>query len=453
MRALIYKPGLNDGSQNELPNLGMAILAKELKGIGYDVTIYDGHFQKLPEIDIMDLITASDLVCFSLVSQEWELKETQWAINIAHAMHKKVMIGGPHAYAYWDILQEDERITHLIVGEADGNIDEIINNPCALKVQRPGSAKGFTAPDFSDLIGKEDILGDPLYTSRGCTNLCNFCMGGKIHRGWRARSLGEDFWEEIRGLAQFTKLKRVYIVDDCFSADLEHAKMFLRGWFVNGYSDKYELKIMNVRADQIDLELLLLMKMCKVEELPIGVESADPEVFRHVGKGETLEDIKRAIAMIQEAGIIPWLNMIVGLPHDNPKRHQNSLNWILDIPGRKIVHWFQFAPFRNTKAYDWLLRHGYIGDGYIPKAYGRRYDEFPWYPDFRTSDFSEVQRARAQLEGYLMCESPIVMNTPNLWKVSCELGLGKEYRHWEETADIEEYTKKHLEFKKERGQV
>jgi radical SAM superfamily enzyme YgiQ (UPF0313 family) len=96
---------------------------------------------------------------------------------------------------------------------------------------------------------------------------------------------------------------------------------------------------MNVRADQIDLELLLLMKMCKVEELPIGVESADPEVFRHVGKGETLEDIKRAIAMIQEAGIIPWLNMIVGLPHDNPKRHQNSLNWILDIPGRKIVHW------------------------------------------------------------------------------------------------------------------
>jgi hypothetical protein len=45
------------------------------------------------------------------------------------------------------------------------------------------------------------------------------------------------------------------------------------------------------------------------------------------------------------------------------------------------------------------------------------------------------------------------MNTPNLWKVSCELGIGKAYRYWEETADIEGYTKKHLEFKKERGQV
>jgi len=455
MKTLIYKPGLSDGSGGDLPHLGIGILAKELAKQDYDVTIYDGHFKKIEDYQITELITKADILCLSLTSQEWDLEETQWVIDLAKAQNKVILLGGPHAYGYWDILDQDERIDQIVVGEVDNQIKRTIIGKYGFKrnVARIGRAPKFESPDFSGMIGKEDILGYPLYTSRGCTNLCNFCMGGKIHRGWRKRELDKDFWEEVKGLKQFPKLKRVYLVDDCFSADLDHAKHFLMSWFVNGYPDKYELKIMNVRADQIDSELLSIMKMCKVEELPIGVESASPEVFNYIGKGETLEDIRKAITAIQSAGITPWLNMIVGLPHDNPERHQVSLKWVLDVEGPKIVHWFQFAPFRNTNAYNWLLKQGVIEDGYIPKAYGRRYDEFPWYPEFGTEDFTVIQRARAQLEGYLMCGSPIVMNTPNLWKVSCELGLAKEYRHWEEIADIEGYTKKHLEFKKERGQV
>ena len=732
VKVLIYKPGLDDGSQNEIPNLGMGILAAELTRIGYEITIYDGHLKKMHKKFIRELLYKSGIICLSLTSQEWELKETQWVIDEAFRQRKITIIGGPHAYAYYDILCYDERIDQIVVGEVDGQIEKTLfvknhlNSPVINKI---GKAKEFTAPNFTNLIGKEDMLGYPLYTSRGCTNLCltgdttvhtiegdfpisslvgketkvlsrdpdtqepvytqaihirktqemakivrvhftdgshidctpdhkfkvfrpknqyvseiefdveaqdlrpkqqvravmfqelggrtsiltrrnirklrsrtvmesiigrklekgewvhhkdhdksndlpcnleltkdilhipychpeasqrmkknnpvrnipteklrengkknigkkrsiesrmkyresklgnknpnyieggvhtiqksripeinhkvsrieymiqredvycmevpgiewfyankvlvhncSFCMGGKIHRGWRPRQIREVF-EELKNLEQFPKLRRVYVIDDCFSADIYHARLFLSRWYAEGWSEKYELSIMNVRADQIDAELLYLMALCGVKELPIGVESADPTVFKYVGKGETLEDIRKAISTIQNAGITPWLNMIVGLPLDNQERHQNSLNWVLGIDHPRIVHWFQFSPFRKTKAYDWCLKQGVIEDGFIPNAYGRKYDEFPWFPSHETEDFSKVQRARAQLEGYLACGSPILINTPNLWKVSCELGLGKAYRNWEEIAPIKEYTDKHLKYKVERGQL
>ena len=450
-KVLIYKTGLNDGSQNEIPNLGMGILAREMKRIGHEVVIYDGHFHRMPETYIHELIANNDIICLSLASQEWNLAQTQWVIELAHVLKKTVILGGPHAYAYWDILLNDKRIDKIVVGEVDYQVEKVLttNSP----VVNIGRANVLSSPDFSSLIGKDNVLGYPLYTSRGCTNLCCFCMGGKIHRGWRHREFNADFFTELASLKTYPNLKRVYIIDDCFSANLDHAKQVLIHWKTLGYYKKYSLCIVNVRADQIDEELLSLMADCRIEELPIGVESADEEVFRYVGKGETLDDIKKAIMVIQEAGITPWLNMIVGLPHDNPKRHNKSLRWVLDIKGPKVTHWFQFSPFRNTKAYDWLIKQGAIDDGFIPSAYGRRYDELPWYPEFETEDFTKVQRARAQLQAFLLCGSPILINVPNLWKVSCELGLIGEYNLWEKIAPIQDYVEKHLGYKKEREQA
>jgi len=172
-------------------------------------------------------------------------------------------------------------------------------------------------------------------------------------------------------------------VDDAFTADLEHAKAFLR-LFNEGLFD-YDPGNQR-QADQLDDEFLhLLSKNCSI--LPIGVESADETVFKAIGKGETLEDIKKGILKIQSHGITPWLNMIVGLPKDTFAHHFRSVDWCTYIPDPKIVHWFQYAPFRGTRAYDYFLKQGCFEDGFIPSPYGRRYDELPWEPDFETRVF------------------------------------------------------------------
>lgn len=446
-RILLYKPGLNDGSQQELPNIGMAILGKSIKEDGNKISVFDWHFK--PPYGIRPFPTKIDIICLSLVSQEWE--EANLFID-NYGKDTLIIIGGPHAFSYWDILEKDERIWKVVVGEADGQWDKIINSP--EKVVFLDKPEKLYTPDFSNFMGIENMKAYPLYTSRGCTARCSFCVGSKNHGKYRKRDIIE-IMAELKSISiLYPSVEKIYVIDDCFSGDIEHAKIFLWNWLVNDYEKKYELQIINVRADQIDYELLNLMKLSGVKMLPIGVESADPEVFKHVGKGETLDDIRKAITMIQNAGITPWMNMIVGLPYDNPERHKNSLEWCLSIPQPRIVHWFQMAPFRKTKAYDYFLQQGCFEDGFIPSPYGRRYDELPWESGFETEDFSKEERMLAQLEGYLRCHSPVLVNSLERVKKICEAnGMMDIFREWESSSNIKEYVEKELPKKVLKGQV
>jgi radical SAM superfamily enzyme YgiQ (UPF0313 family) len=235
---------------------------------------------------------------------------------------------------------------------------------------------------------------------------------------------------------------------------MEHAKEFLEFYLREGYAEKYALNIFNVRADQLDEEMLALMVRCGIKTLPIGVESADPEVFRYVGKNETLDEIRKGIETIQHAGIVPWLNMIVGLPLDTPERNRNSIEWVKSIPDPKIVHWFQYAPFRRTKAYGFMVAARAIYDGYIPQPYGKRYDELPWFPDFGTRDFTAQQRGLAQLEAFLETRAPILYNSmPKVTDLCLNNGMHNLLADWIRDAPIKEYIENSLKDKQKKGQL
>ena len=262
----------------------------------------------------------------------------------------------------------------------------------------------------------------------------------------------ESIREEFKGIHQYPAIRTVHVVDDAFSADIDHAKAFLDFYLSEGFP--YKLNIFNVRADQLDAEILSMMKRCGITTLPIGVESADPTVYHYVGKGETLDDIRAGIEKIQAAGIVPWLNMIVGLPHDNPDRNRNSIEWVQSIPDPKVTHWFQYAPFRGTKAYDWMVQRGAIQDGYIPKPYGRRYDDLPWYPDFDTPEFTREDRAVSQLEAFLSTKSPILVNSmQKVMDLCVSNNMLPLLSKWVQDAPIKKYLENSKPDKVRKGQL
>lgn len=440
MKILLYKPGTSDGSENEMPNLGMGIIARSIKDAGHKVEVYDGH---LTYSGVRHDIPLSgygfDIVALSLVSLEHQKR-------VSKDEGLSVWLGGPHAYSYYDLIEGFDKI---IVGEADGQIDTILNSKERI-VQLPHPDK-LVSPDYSDFYGKEKMIGYTTYISRGCTNRCSFCQSGHAHGKFRIRPL-EDVYQEFDSIKQYPKVETIHMVDDSFSADLLHAKKFLEWYIQQEYP--YKLNIFNVRADQIDKELLMLMKLARVTILPIGVESGCQEVYDFVGKGETLEDIRKAIIMIQGMGIIPWLNMIVGLPKDTVKNNRESINWVLGIDDPKIVHWFQYAPFRRTKAYSWLVEEGAIEDGYTPKPYGDRYDKLPWKPDFEIVDFTIQEREVAQLESYLSTHSPILINNINhVIDLCLKYDMMNLLEDWFMFAPIRQYVEKDRPNKQRKGQI
>lgn len=450
MSAIIWKPGLDDGSQGEMPNVGMGILAAEFKRCGHDVIILDHHLSGNMELLKHRIAyTSREWLAVSLVSEEWLNPMTKAVMKYAKDSGMKIMVGGPHAAGYWEYLEREPYIDKIVVGEVDYKLPQVFEHDNRVVVL--GQADEFQTPDFSSLEGKDKVFAYPLYTSRGCTNRCSFCAGASTHKRFRRRILNQDFWEEVYSIPRlFPNVKLIHVIDDCFTGDLESAKHFLRLYYKTGH---LPLHIINVRADQLDTEVLTLMGNCRVKELPIGVESGHPDVFARIGKNETFQDIETAIGLIQNAGITPWLNMIVGLPGDTPSRAKYSAEWASSLPAPKIVHWFMYAPFRGTRAYSELVKRGIITDGFIPKAYGRRYDNWPWYPDFHYPLFSSGEMGRAQLYAYLICKSPILISDPELENKCRKFHLIKEYRKWLKEAPIEEYKKNHLNFKKEKGQI
>jgi len=420
-----------------MPSLGMGIVARSAKMDGHKVMVMDGHLNgKRPGIGDCDIL------CVSAVSQEGD--------DIPRSYDRPyTILGGPHAYSYWDKIGNN--IDKIVVGEIDGKFNEVLNGKDRIMFIGNRTSEELLAPDYSDFYGKDKMLGYSTYTSRGCTNVCSFCQSGKAHGKFRVRD-NSSLFDEFASIKNYPCVRTIHIVDDAFTADIGHAKSFLEFFLEHGYERIYKLNIFNVRADQLDSEILGMMKRAGVVNLPIGVESADPIVYKAVGKGESLNEIKEGIKLIQESGIVPWLNMIIGLPFDTWERTLNSIEWVESIPAPKIVHWFVYSPFRGTKAYQYYVKRGIIKDGYIPPPYGRRYDNLPWDSDFETPDFTFEERRKAHLYAYLKTKSPILINS-NILKDVISYGFVDDYLLWLKHAPLKDYIDKELPKKHEKEQV
>ncbi len=454
MKIMLWKPGVHDGSTGELPHIGLGILARDIKNCGHDVFVADHHFDPVEDHVSLELLDREnpDILGISIVSQEWALQKTQKMIDLAYTSGIPVWVGGPHAYGYHDFLQKDQRLSKIVVGESDGKFQTILNS--SEKVVALGRTDKFLLPDFSGLIKSERIVTYPVFASRGCSHNCAFCAGTKTHGNkWRPALLDVSFWEQLDNIKENHPLvKTVSVIDDEFTSNLDHAKKFLNH-FIENYSH-FKLTVFNVRADQIDEEILVLLKKAGVETLSIGVESGDPEVFRLVRKGETHETIKKAIEKIQHAGMIPRLNMVIGLPGDSPQAHSRSMGWVTAIPMPRITQWLHYAPYRGTWAYNYFLKDEAFEDGFIPGLQDGGYDKLPEMGTFNAKGFSVEEKMLAQLEGYLRCYSPIlILNDENIKDICKKNKMMALYDEWHKNAPIEEYVTRYLPEKMSKGQV
>ena len=128
--------------------------------------------------------------------------------------------------------------------------------------------------------------------------------------------------------------------------------------------------------------------------------------------------------------------------------------WVCSIPGKKVVQWLHFAPFRNTAAYDYFVASGAFEDGYIPKLMSGRYDQHPEAGHFDAPGFSVEEKRVAQLEAYLRSYSPIlILNDRTVRRLCRQYGLDSLYEDWRANAPIDDYLSNVVDRKIRKGQV
>ncbi len=182
-----------------------------------------------------------------------------------------------------------------------------------------------------------------IYTSLGCTFKCEFCMINILNRDdndpiGNAQNYSKmRFWSPSFIIKEFDKLvkmgvSKIRISDEMFLLNKKYYKELCNLLIDRGYGNKLSMWAYS-RIDTIrDATQLKLLKDSGIKWLGIGIESGDKNVRMEVTKGKFENvNIRDVIKLAHDNGIEVIANYLFGLPGDNMKTMQKTLDLSLEL--------------------------------------------------------------------------------------------------------------------------
>ena len=420
------------------PHNGLAILAAIIKRRGHEVRVIDYAFSfenKDKDISFFVEDFKPDIIGVSMYTPN--ALRVEKIITHLNKLYPKIplMVGGPHATLYTDILERNGGIDYIFRGEAELTILDVIEKskkekkPLVINSKDLVDINSIPLPDYKCFYGWKNMTHYSIMTSRGCPFQCSFCASaGLAYRRWRPRDPEECIQELEKAQREISKNLKFVVFDDNPITDKERFKIFLRM-----YSERIraELTIVNVRADGVDDEFLNLLKKCKVDFISIGVEHVNPEVFKLVNKGETLEQIEKAARLIKKHHINLGMSFVIGLPKDNLERTKECIKFCKKIKADEYSINL-ICPFRHTLAREWFEKNNaklYNEIGYDAQPLTKIRCESPVV---ETLDFTRKEREKAYYMFLMGVAEPRLKlsKLPEIFSITKEYGLYPEFFSW-----------------------
>ncbi|SCY96052.1 B12-binding domain-containing radical SAM protein [Alkaliphilus peptidifermentans] len=277
-----------------------------------------------------------------------------------------ISIGGsvPTCYGI-DVLKECREIDIAIKGEGELTFLELLtkleSNSSLDKVKgiiyREGSniVENETRPLIDnmdnlpfpsrDILKEMDIKVAQISTSRGCTANCSFCASKLYWTKWRGRSV-DSVVDEMQYIVNNYGIRAFNIIDGSFEDpgnDFNRIYSIAQGILDRGLVITYYVHMRAEFFNRAPADLIQLLKKSGLVTVCIGLESADAEDLKLYNKNATLNEIEKAIEVLQQHDI----NVDPGFINFNP-----------------------YTTFQKLKKnIDFLERHGFASNpDYIIKS-------------------------------------------------------------------------------------
>lgn len=171
-------------------------------------------------------------------------------------------------------------------------------------------------------------------THYGCPNMCVFCNQNKI-TGRETDIQPEEIKgiiEEYLGTLPKDSVKEVAFFGGTFTAiSLPLQKLFLAQ--VKNYIDKGLISgiRLSTRPDNINREILDVLKEYGVTTIELGVQSLDDEVLKLSERGYKKEEVERASSLIKEYNINLGIQVMPGLPGSSFENDNETIDKVIKI--------------------------------------------------------------------------------------------------------------------------
>ena len=272
-----------------------------------------------------------DLIC-SIAS---ELRRNQPDI--------KLFCGGPEVTADPESIMNLRIFDFAVIGEGEvpffslcqalteggeySNIPGIVT-PATTVLPPPPPVAHLDSIPSPYLTGVIDTHANPgllWQLSRGCSFSCDFCFDSRGIHGVRQFSLERLESELIHFAAN--GVSQIFVLDSTFNLDQKRAKKILR--MIKNTAPEIHFHF-EVRNEFIDREMAQLFAQIPCS-LQIGLQSADRDVLKLVGRSFNKADFTSKVGLLNESGAVFGFDLIYGLPGDTLDGFRNTLNYALSL--------------------------------------------------------------------------------------------------------------------------
>lgn len=290
---------------------------------------------------------AGDITCYSLTS----ISEPAYRNEIRDAGCITI-VGGPHATACPQ--QVAGYADHVIVGEGEYVLPRLLED---LRDGGEGRVSGVRTGDwFEPARAQVRLDAYPAFSrargyveiSRGCPHACGYCQTPQIFgRCMRHRSIDEVArYANRHAQSRFVSPNAFAYGSDGIHPRWEKIGRLLRACTREIYFGTFPNE---VRPEFICEESLgLVAQYCANTKIHFGAQSGSDPVLADLHRGHTVSDVLRACDLCRDAGLVPVVDFIVGLPAETDEDQRSTLRLIREIARYGIVHAHRFFPLPGT---------------------------------------------------------------------------------------------------------
>ena len=211
-----------------------------------------------------------------------------------------------------------------------------------------------------------------LESQRGCPYRCGYCYYNKSHDGL-------SFADEahlLQGVqwALDQRVKELYLLDPSLNAHPGLEDLLRKISKIN--SNRHLKIISEIRAEAIDEKLADLLAAAGFSWFEIGLQSTNPRALKIMNRPTHIKRFARGAKHLKQRGILPVIDLIVGLPGDDLQGFSRSVQFLAE---NKLADDVQVFPLSVLPGTDFRLNSHELG---------LRFDKSPPYTLIENATFS-----------------------------------------------------------------
>jgi radical SAM superfamily enzyme YgiQ (UPF0313 family) len=418
---LIYPPIKNEEIYSKyskaapsLPPLGICYLAKYLLDANYEVKIIDCVVERitLEELKIQIMQYSPNIVGVS--STTVAFYHAKQVISLVKGINNeiKTILGGAHISACQEkTMEECSDLDIGVIGEGEQTLLEtvrkiennksfasvdgimyrdsgkIIKTKARLAVQDldqiPFPARELL-PNLSSYShtayrGKKNKIIATMITSRGCPFSCTYCDQSVFGKNWRKHSADYVF-SEMKWLLEKFNVNFISIEDDNFSLYKPRVKEICTKIIDHSLNISWAC---SGRVNNVDDDMLRLMKKAGCESIYVGIESGVPRIQKLIYKNISNEQVNEGISKIKANGLKVIGSFMLGIPSETKEEMKQTVEYSLSLP-LDGISFFTFTPYPNTELRKLAFEYGKVSANW--QDYSGHPNSLPYIPNNITQD-------------------------------------------------------------------